>query len=73
MNADEFETLGSYLEKVETEKINISFNGCDWYRYKVKNLKTYRKYERMREYLVVGIAKRYITIMSRKKVEKAIV
>ena len=73
MNADEFETLGSYLEKVKTEKINISFNGCDWYRYSVKNLKTYRKYERMREFLVVGIAKKYITIMSRRKVEQAIV
>ena len=73
MNADEFETLGSYLEKVETEKINISYNGCDWYRYKVENLKTYKKYEKLRDYLVVGISKKCITIMSRAKVERAVV
>ena len=73
MNADEFETLAEYLERYDKEKINISFNGCDWYRYKVKNIKTYNKYAKMREYLVVGISKKCITIMSRTKVERAIV
>ena len=73
MNADEFETLEHFLETYDKEKINISFNGCDWYRYKVKNIQTYDKYAKMREYLVVGICKKYITIMSRRKVESAVV
>ena len=70
MNADEFQTLEEYLKDVDDrEKINISFNGCDYYRYRVGRVK--KRY--IRNYLVVGIAKRYITIMSRRKVEETIV
>ena len=74
MNANEFQTLEEYIKDFDDSgSINISFNGCDWFRFKVKNVKTKRKYALMRTFLVVGINKKFITVMTRKKVENAVV
>lgn len=74
MNADEFQTLEEYIKDFDDEShINISYNGCDWFHFKVKNIKTKPKYALMRTFLVVGINKKFITVMTRKKVENAVV
>lgn len=70
MNANEFQTLEEYIkDKDNADKLNISFNGCDYYRYRVARLRK----RAIRNYLVVGINKKYITIMSRIRVERAVV
>ena len=70
MNANEFQTLEEYIKDMDdSDKLNISFNHCDWYRYRVARLRR----RKIRHYLVVGVAKKYITIMPRIKVEKAVV
>ncbi len=70
MNADEFQTLEEYIKEMDdSSKLNISFNGCDYYRYRVARLRK----RAIRNYLVVGINKKFITIMSRRRVENAVV